>query len=168
MVEIGCFLSNISIPISFYDTNSDGIGDLQGIIQKLDYLVYLGINAIWISPIYQSPMFDFGYDISNYKAIDKVFGDLNDFKQLLAEAHKRNIRIVMDLIMNHTSHKHKWFSNQAQPLVIPNATGTSGDHRTIKRFQTTGNRYLAVADGNTMPSRANIITTPFEKEHSPI
>ncbi|MBP8849691.1 MAG: alpha-glucosidase [Breznakibacter sp.] len=106
-------------PRSFYDTNSDGIGDLQGIIQKLDYLVYLGINAIWISPIYQSPMFDFGYDISNYKAIDKVFGDLNDFKQLLAEAHKRNIRIVMDLIMNHTSHKHKWFLESSSAISNP-------------------------------------------------
>ena len=106
-------------PRSFYDTNSDGIGDLQGIIQKLDYLKDIGIGAIWISPIYQSPMFDFGYDISDYKVIDQVFGNITDFKQLLHQAHQRGIKIVMDLIMNHTSHKHKWFLESASSKTNP-------------------------------------------------
>jgi alpha-glucosidase len=96
-------------PRSFCDSNHDGIGDIKGIIQKLDYLSDLGITAIWISPMYESPMQDFGYDISDFRKIDPVFGNLEDFKCLLREAHKREIRIVMDLIMNHTSNLHPWF-----------------------------------------------------------
>lgn len=101
-------------PRSFYDSNGDGIGDLEGIIQKLDYLNdgtknSLGIDAIWLSPIYPSPMYDFGYDISDYNSIDSVFGDIPIFKRLLAEAHKRNIKIILDLVINHTSHLHPWF-----------------------------------------------------------
>ncbi|HMV43682.1 MAG TPA: alpha-glucosidase [Leptospiraceae bacterium] len=100
-------------PRSFYDSNGDGIGDLQGIIDKLDYLNgttnSLGIDAIWLSPIYPSPMVDFGYDISDYEDIDPVFGDLKTFKKLLKEAHKRNIKIIMDLVINHTSDQHPWF-----------------------------------------------------------
>jgi alpha-glucosidase len=96
-------------PRSFYDSNNDGTGDINGIIQKLDYLSDLGIHAIWISPLYQSPMLDFGYDISDYRKIDSVFGNLEDFKCLLREAHERGIRIVMDLVMNHTSYLHPWF-----------------------------------------------------------
>jgi alpha-glucosidase len=96
-------------PRSFYDSNNDGIGDIRGIIQKLDYLSHLGITAIWISPMYQSPMHDFGYDVSDYRKIDPVFGTMDDFKLLLRNAHEHGIRIVMDLIMNHTSHLHPWF-----------------------------------------------------------
>jgi alpha-glucosidase len=101
-------------PRSFYDSNGDGVGDLEGIIQKLDYLNdgtsnSLGIDAIWLSPIYPSPMYDFGYDISDYNNIDSVFGDLKIFQRLLKEAHKRKIKIIMDLVVNHTSHLHPWF-----------------------------------------------------------
>ncbi|WCL49369.1 alpha-glucosidase [Leptospira sp. GIMC2001] len=101
-------------PRSFYDSNGDGIGDLEGIIQKLDYLndgtdKSLGIDAIWLSPIYPSPMYDFGYDISDYNSIDSVFGDLKIFQKLIKEAHKRKIKIIMDLVVNHTSHLHPWF-----------------------------------------------------------
>ncbi len=101
-------------PRSFQDTNGDGIGDLNGIIQRLDYLNdgtpnSLGIDAIWLSPIYPSPMYDFGYDISDYRSIDSTFGDLKIFQKLLREAHKRKIRIIMDLVVNHTSHLHPWF-----------------------------------------------------------
>ncbi|MCX6248649.1 MAG: alpha-glucosidase [Bacteroidetes bacterium] len=96
-------------PRSFYDSNNDGIGDIRGIIRKLEYLSELGISAIWISPLYQSPMHDFGYDISDYRTIDPVFGDLEDFRSLLREAHERGIRIIMDLVMNHTSVEHPWF-----------------------------------------------------------
>ncbi|WP_411824314.1 alpha-glucosidase [Leptospira sp. 'Mane'] len=100
-------------PRSFQDSNGDGIGDLQGIIDRLDYLAgskdSLGIDAIWLSPVYPSPMADFGYDISDYEQIDPDFGDLATFKRLLKEAHKRDIKIIMDLVVNHTSHLHPWF-----------------------------------------------------------
>lgn len=101
-------------PLSFKDSNNDGIGDLQGIIDKLDYLndrteKSLGVGAIWLSPIYRSPMVDFGYDISDYMAVDPIFGDLKIFDRLVKEAHKRNIKIIMDFVANHTSDKHPWF-----------------------------------------------------------
>lgn len=96
-------------PRSFYDSNGDGIGDLQGIIQKLDYLKDLGIDVIWVSPIYESPNDDNGYDISDYHGIMKEFGEMADFDELLAEVHKRDMRIIMDLVINHTSDEHEWF-----------------------------------------------------------
>lgn len=96
-------------PLSFYDSNNDGKGDLRGIIQKLGYLQNLGIDAIWLSPIFKSPMAEFGYDVSDYYDIDPVFGNINDFKDLLYEAHSRNIRVILDIVLNHTSDKHPWF-----------------------------------------------------------
>ena len=94
---------------SFYDSNGDGVGDLQGIIQKLDYIASLGVDAIWLSPIYESPMYDSGYDVSDYRAIDSVFGSISDFKELLFESHIRGLKVIMDMIMNHTSLEHPWF-----------------------------------------------------------
>jgi oligo-1,6-glucosidase len=96
-------------PRSFKDSNGDGIGDLQGIIEKLDYLQILGINVIWLSPVYKSPNDDNGYDISDYQDIMDEFGTMEDFDTLLSEAHKRGIKIIMDLVVNHTSDEHKWF-----------------------------------------------------------
>lgn len=96
-------------PRSFRDSNADGIGDLKGILKKLDYLSWLGVTAIWISPIYPSPMADFGYDISDYRAIHPLFGTMDDFDLLLQEAHKRNIKLILDLVPNHTSDQHPWF-----------------------------------------------------------
>jgi alpha-glucosidase len=96
-------------PRSFADSNSDGIGDLPGITGHLDYLVDLGIDAIWLSPIYPSPMADFGYDVSDYTAVGAEFGTMADFQTLLAEAHRRGIRLIMDLVLNHTSDQHPWF-----------------------------------------------------------
>lgn len=96
-------------PRSFMDSNGDGIGDLRGIISKLDYLQELGIDVIWLSPIYQSPNDDNGYDISDYYNIMDEFGTMEDFDELLKEAHKRGIKIVMDLVVNHTSDEHPWF-----------------------------------------------------------
>ena len=88
-------------PRSFYDSNGDGIGDIRGIIQKLDYLKDLGVNAVWLSPIYDSPLDDMGYDISNYYDVHKDYGTLEDFKEMLDEMHKRGIRLIMDLVVNH-------------------------------------------------------------------
>ena len=96
-------------PKSFMDSNGDGIGDLKGITSKLDYLQRLGITALWLSPVYDSPMDDNGYDIANYEAIADIFGDMSDMDELLAEAKKRDIQIVMDLVVNHTSDEHAWF-----------------------------------------------------------
>ena len=96
-------------PRSFNDSNGDGIGDLNGITEKLDYLKELGIDVIWLSPVYQSPNDDNGYDISDYKAIMKDFGTMEDYERMLAAAHERGIRIVMDLVVNHTSDEHAWF-----------------------------------------------------------
>jgi alpha-glucosidase len=96
-------------PRSFYDSNGDGIGDIPGVTAKLDYLSRLGVDAIWLSPVNTSPMFDFGYDISDYRGIDPVFGTHDDFLRLVREAHEREIRIIMDMVINHTSHLHPWF-----------------------------------------------------------
>lgn len=96
-------------PRSFYDTNHDGIGDIRGIIEKLDYLKKLGIGAIWLNPIYASPNDDMGYDISDYQAIMREFGTMDDFDELLANAHEKGIRIIMDLVINHSSDEHAWF-----------------------------------------------------------
>ncbi|HEM3679733.1 TPA: alpha-glucosidase [Streptococcus suis] len=96
-------------PRSFQDSNGDGVGDIRGIISRLDYLHELGINAIWLSPVYQSPMDDNGYDISDYQGIAPEFGTMEDMEELIAEGHKRNIKIIMDLVLNHTSDEHFWF-----------------------------------------------------------
>ena len=96
-------------PRSFYDSNGDGIGDLRGIIQKLDYLKGLGVDVIWLSPVYKSPNDDNGYDISDYQGIMDEFGTLADWEELLAEMHKHGIKILMDLVVNHTSDEHSWF-----------------------------------------------------------
>lgn len=96
-------------PRSFQDSNNDGVGDLRGIASRLDYLQSLGIDAIWISPIYESPMADFGYDISDYCNVHPLFGSLEDFDDLVGQAHKRNMKIILDLVPNHTSDQHPWF-----------------------------------------------------------
>ncbi|GAA0078533.1 oligo-1,6-glucosidase [Clostridium sp. CTA-5] len=96
-------------PRSFKDSNGDGIGDIRGIIEKLDYLKELGIDVIWLSPVYKSPNDDNGYDISDYKDIMTEFGTMNDFDELLKAAHQKEIKIMMDLVVNHTSDEHKWF-----------------------------------------------------------
>ena len=96
-------------PRSFKDSNGDGIGDLKGVIQKLDYLKDLGIDLIWMSPIYKSPNDDNGYDISDYKDILKEFGTMEDFDDLLKQVHCRGMRLIMDLVINHTSDEHPWF-----------------------------------------------------------
>lgn len=98
-------------PRSFYDTNGDGIGDLNGVTAKLDHLTKLGVNAIWLCPCYKSPNFDNGYDVADYRDIMDEFGTLEDWKKLRLETKKRNIKLIMDLVFNHTSSKHIWFEN---------------------------------------------------------
>lgn len=106
-------------PKSFQDSNGDGIGDIPGIITRLDYLKKLGIDAIWLSLVYRSPQYDNGYDISDYKDIDPMFGTMNDMENLIKEAKKRNIRIIMDLVLNHTSDEHYWFQEAKKSRSNP-------------------------------------------------
>jgi alpha-glucosidase len=96
-------------PRSFQDSDGDGIGDLSGIIRRLPYLAELGVTALWLTPIFRSPMADFGYDISDYMAIDPIFGELSDFDALLAAAHAQDLKVILDLVPNHTSDQHAWF-----------------------------------------------------------
>jgi alpha-glucosidase len=101
-------------PRSMMDTNNDGIGDLPGIIQKLDYVASLGVDAIWISPFFKSPMKDFGYDISDYRDIDPLFGHLDDFDRLIEKAHSLNIKVIIDQVLSHTSDQHAWFQESRE------------------------------------------------------
>ncbi|MBB4018361.1 alpha-glucosidase [Chelatococcus caeni] len=96
-------------PLSFQDSDGDGIGDLAGLATRVDYLAWLGVHAVWLSPVYRSPMLDFGYDISDYTDIDPVFGSLDQFDQLLEALHRRDIRLILDVVPNHTSDRHAWF-----------------------------------------------------------
>ncbi|MGE4062064.1 MAG: alpha-amylase family glycosyl hydrolase [Rhodospirillaceae bacterium] len=96
-------------PRSFQDSNGDGIGDLNGIISRLDYFQWLGVDAVWLSPVYRSPMADFGYDVSDYCGIDPIFGTLEDFDRLVGAAHARGLKLIMDYVPNHTSEAHPWF-----------------------------------------------------------
>jgi alpha-glucosidase len=106
-------------PRSFQDTNGDGIGDLQGILQRLDYLAELGIKALWIAPFYPSPMADFGYDIADYCNVDPIFGTLADFDQLLRAIHERGLKLILDFVPNHTSDQHPWFLKSRSSLTNP-------------------------------------------------
>ena len=106
-------------PRSFQDSNGDGIGDLNGITERLGYLQALGVDAIWISPMYPSPQVDFGYDISDYENVDPQYGTLKDFDRLVAEAGKRNIRVILDMVLNHTSDKNKWFIESSSSRKNP-------------------------------------------------
>ncbi|MXQ10657.1 alpha-amylase family glycosyl hydrolase [Microvirga makkahensis] len=106
-------------PRSFQDSNGDGIGDLNGIRRRLDYLAWLGVDAIWISPVYTSPMADFGYDVADYCGIDPIFGTLDDFDRLIEETHARGLRLILDFVPNHTSDQHPWFQESRSSRTNP-------------------------------------------------
>ncbi len=106
-------------PRSYQDSNGDGVGDLNGIASRLDYLQHLGVDAIWIAPMYPSPQVDFGYDISNYEAVDPQYGTLADMDRLVTQAKQRHIRVVLDMVLNHTSDKHQWFVESASSRTSP-------------------------------------------------
>ena len=154
-------------PRSFQDSNGDGIGDLNGITSRLDYLKVLGVDAIWLSPIYPSPQVDFGYDISDYENIDPAYGTLADFDRLVAEAKKRNIKIIMDMVMNHTSDKHNGSLSRRARRPIQSATGMSGTTATGRQRRTpahgsrptTGPRSSATPPGSGTTKRNSSTTT---------
>lgn len=108
-------------PRSFFDSNGDGTGDLPGILARLDYVAELGVDGIWVSPFFRSPMADFGYDISDYRDVDPVFGTLADFDRLLSEAHRRGLRVIIDQVLSHTSDRHPWFLESRRDRHNPKA-----------------------------------------------
>lgn len=138
-------------PRSFYDSNGDGIGDLNGIKQKIPYLKDLGINAVWICPCYKSPNYDNGYDIADYRDIMDEFGTLDDWKTLAEELHENGIKIIMDLVVNHTSSEHYWFKEARKAKDNPYSGRTS-------RLPT-GRHVLAAARGNTTRQPTNTTCT---------
>ena len=112
---------------SFKDSNGDGIGDIKGVLQKLDYIKWLGVNTIWITPFYPSPMKDLGYDISDYTGTDPVFGTMEDVDELISQVHKRNMKLVIDLVPNHTSDQHEWFKeSRSSKKTTVKETGICG------------------------------------------
>jgi 1,4-alpha-glucan branching enzyme len=148
-------------PRSFQDTNGDGIGDLKGIARRLDYLAGLGIDAIWISPIYPSPMADFGYDVADYCDVDPRFGTLADFDDLLAQAHARGLKLVLDFVPNHSSDRHLGSSRAVPRASIRNGTGISGATlRPMAGRPTTGSAISAARPGRGTRPPASITTTP--------
>src|SRR5699024_3186494 len=106
-------------PKSFQDSNGDGIGDLPGILSRLDYLQKLGVDALWLCPVFASPQADNGYDVADYQAIDPMFGSLDDMRTLIREAKARGIGILLDLVLNHTSDQHRWFQAACQSRDNP-------------------------------------------------
>ena len=106
-------------PRSFQDSDGDGTGDLPGVLSRLDYLSWLGVDAIWLSPIFRSPMADFGYDVSDYCDVDPIFGTLADLDRLVEEAHRREIKIILDFVPNHTSDQHPWFLDSRSSRESP-------------------------------------------------
>ena len=115
-------------PRSFADSNNDGVGDLNGITSKLQYLHDLGVDAIWITPCYPSPQVDFGYDVSDYENIDPMYGTLADFDRMVAEGKKHHVRIIMDFVPNHTSDQHPWFLDSKSSRTSVNQHSELGNH----------------------------------------
>ena len=143
-------------PKSFNDTTGNGEGDINGIIEKLDYIQYLGVDYIWLTPVYESPMNDNGYDISNYLKINERFGTLEDFETLISEAHKRDLKVMLDIVINHTSTEHRWFKERSVlkiTLIVIIITSSL-----LKMaLQLIGNLSLVGMLGNMMRRRMNII-----------
>ncbi len=131
-------------PRSFKDSDNDGIGDIKGITQKLDYLKDLGITMIWLCPIYKSPMADNGYDISDYYDINEEFGTMADFDYLVAEAKKRNIKIMMDLVLNHTSNEHDWFKK-----ALSDKNSPYRDYYIFREGKSEPNNWRSIFGGST-------------------
>ena len=148
-------------PRSFADSNGDGIGDLQGIISRLDYLENLGIDAIWLSPVCRSPQDDNGYDISDYQDIDPMFGTLQDMEELIAEAGKRHIRIIMDLVLNHSSDEHFWFREAKKSRKNPYHDYYVWRTAWRESFPTICGRHSAVLPGSGCLRWDSIIFTSF-------
>jgi alpha-glucosidase len=136
-------------PRSFADSNGDGVGDLPGITKHLDYVAKLGADALWLSPIFKSPMKDFGYDVSDYCDVDPLFGSLDDFRDLVKKAHDLGLRVMIDQVLSHTSDQHPWFAESRASL----------NNAKMATHPTTGCLFLGVAHGSGTPAAASITCT---------
>ena len=154
-------------PKSFYDTNGDGIGDLRGVIEKLDYLKDLGVDIIWLSPCYRSPLADQGYDISDYYDIDPRFGTMADMDELIAEAKKRDMYILMDLVVNHCSDEHDGLKKHVRIRMVNMVISSICVTRKKENFQLTGVLISADLYGKIFPEQINSICM-FSIRNSPI
>lgn len=152
-------------PKSFQDTTGSGTGDLRGVTQRLDYLQRLGVDAIWLTPFYISPQVDNGYDVANYTAIDPTYGTLDDFDELVAQAKARGIRIILDMVFNHTSTQHAWF-REALNKESHTVSFISGAMARRRSARITGNPNLAAAPGAGI-ARANNIIYTFSRLNRP-
>lgn len=150
-------------PRSFADSNGDGIGDLNGITAHLDYLQKLGVDVVWLSPVYQSPNDDNGYDISDYQNIMQEFGTMEEFDRMLAEMHKRGIRLVMDLVVNHTSDEHAWFIESKSQKKIHIETFIYGERERTEKNRTTGGRVSEALHGSTTEKQICTIFIVFQR-----
>jgi glycosidase len=151
-------------PRSFCDSDGDGVGDIKGIISKLDYIASLGVDVIWLSPVYKSPNDDNGYDISDYKDIQPEFGTMADFDTLLSEAKARGISIIMDLVINHTSDEHEWFERAKA------GEQKYKDYYIIKKVRTASSRIIGATSllsvpgsHSAIPKTRSIISTSFPR-----
>ena len=140
---------------SFQDSNNDGVGDLQGIISRLDYLKTLGVDVLWLTPIFKSPNDDNGYDISDYRSIQSEFGTMSDFEELLDKAHQKEIKIILDLVFNHTSDEHFWFQESK----------IFGKKEMREMFQIIGQAAFKAQLGNLMKRQMSIICIYFLKNN---
>lgn len=154
-------------PKSFQDSNGDGIGDLPGIVRRLDYLAELGVDALWLSPVFASPQVDNGYDISDYEAIDPMFGNMEDMRTLIREAKARGIGIILDLVLNHTSDQHRWFWKPAARKKTPATITTSGVTANPASCQTKCAQPSAARPGPMCRNLGNTTSTSLRRS-SPI
>ena len=144
-------------PRSFKDSNGDGFGDLRGVIEKLDYLKELGIDVIWLSPVFDSPQDDNGYDIRDYRSIYEKFGTNEDMEELIRQAHERKIKVVLDLVVNHTSDEHAWFVESRKSKDTNTAIITYGKiQKQTAASRTTGVRVSAEVPGSTVKNADSI------------
>ena len=155
-------------PRSFQDSNGDGIGDLSGITRRLDYLQSLGVDAIWITPMFPSPLVDFGYNVSDYEGIAPEYGTMADFDDLLSRAHQHHIRVILDLVLNHTSDKHPWFVEASRSVTDRLHDGTSGIQENYRGTepgfpQINGAVTLADPHGNGKSRSGSFTITPTIK-----
>ncbi len=145
-------------PRSYQDSNGDGVGDLKGITARLPHIAALGADAIWISPFFPSPMKDFGYDVSNYTDVDPMFGTLSDFESLISEAHRLKIKVMIDLVISHSSDQHAWFIESRSSRVNPKSDWYVGRMRSrMARRPTTGCRFSVGQLGPGTPPACSII-----------
>ena len=150
-------------PASYKDSNGDGIGDLQGILAQLDYIKSLGVDAIWICPHYDSPQYDMGYDVANYEAVYPPYGTVEDVEAIITASHHRGLRVLLDLVINHTSHEHSWFKESRLSKTSPKrGSCTYGALQNMMptglvTHQTIGVASLAAVPGSGMKLPRNII-----------